>query len=214
MPLYLCKKYVFLDILYLVGKSAISCVLCASVKVTGLSWSEKIPFEYWNNRILLISLKTRFCSWFFQVAKKLINQFLLFQYSCLYISAKKYVFLDILYLVRKSVISCVLCASVKVTGLSWAEKIPSEYWNNRILLMSLKTRFCSWFFQVAKKLINQFLLFQYSCLYISAKNRYASTFYTSLERAWLAVYCVQVWKLQVFHGPRQSPLNIETIEFC
>ena len=109
-------------------------------------------------------------------------------------------FLYILYLVRKSVISCVLCASVKVTGLWWAEKIPSEYWNNRILLMSLKTRFCSWFFQVAKKLINQFLLFQYSCLYISAKKRNSWTFYISLERAWLAVYCVQVWKLQVFHA--------------
>ena len=123
-------------------------------------------------------------------------------------------FLNNLYLVRKSVISCVLCASVKVTGLSWTEKIPFEYWNNRILLISLKTRFCSWFFQVAKKLINQFLLFQYSCLYIFAKNRYFLILYISLERAWSAVYCVQVWKLQVFRELRKSPLNIETIEFC
>ena len=144
----------------------------------------------------------------------LIDQFVLFQYSCLYISAKKGKFLYILCLVRKSVISCVLCVSVKVTGLSWAEKMPSEYWNNRILLMSLKTRFCSWFFQVAKRLINQFVLFQYSCLYISAKKRNSWTFYISLERAWLAAYCVQVWKLQVFHGPKKSPLNIKTIEFC
>ena len=107
-------------------------------------------------------------------------------------------------------ISCVLCASVKVTGFSWAEKIPSEYWDNRIL----KTRFCSWFFQVAKKLINQFLLFQYSCLYITAKKRNSWTFYTSLEKVWSAVYCVQVWKLQFFHRPWKFLLNIDSIEFC
>ena len=46
MPLYLCEKEEFLDISYLVRKSVISCVLCASVKVTGLSWTEKIPSEY------------------------------------------------------------------------------------------------------------------------------------------------------------------------
>ena len=46
MPLYLCEKEEFLDILYLVRKSVISCVMCASVKVTGLSWTEKIPSEY------------------------------------------------------------------------------------------------------------------------------------------------------------------------
>ena len=37
MHLYLCEKEKFLDILYLVRKSVISCVLCVSVKVTGLS---------------------------------------------------------------------------------------------------------------------------------------------------------------------------------
>ena len=37
MPLYLCEKGKFLYILHLVRKSVISCVLCASVKVTGLS---------------------------------------------------------------------------------------------------------------------------------------------------------------------------------
>ena len=46
-----------------------------------------------------------------------------------------------LYHVRKNAISCVLCASVKGTVLLWAEKIPSEYLNNRLLLMSLKTQF-------------------------------------------------------------------------
>ena len=34
--------------------------------------------------------------------------------------------------------------------------------------------------------------------------------YSALERAWLAVYFVQVSKLQLFCGPRKSPLNIET----
>ena len=38
--------------------------------------------------------------------------------------------------------------------------------------------------------------------------------YSALERAWLAVYFVQVSKLQLFCGPRKSPLNIETKEFC
>ena len=46
MPLDLCEKEEFLDILYLVRKSVISCVLCASMKVTGLSWTVKIPSEY------------------------------------------------------------------------------------------------------------------------------------------------------------------------
>ena len=38
--------------------------------------------------------------------------------------------------------------------------------------------------------------------------------YSALERALLAVYFVQVSKLQLFCGPRKSPLNIETKEFC
>ena len=46
MPLYLGEKEEFLNILYLVRKSVISCALCASVKVTGLSWTEKILSEY------------------------------------------------------------------------------------------------------------------------------------------------------------------------
>ena len=37
MPLDLCEKGKFLYILCLVRKSVISCVLCVSVKVTGLS---------------------------------------------------------------------------------------------------------------------------------------------------------------------------------
>ena len=59
--------------------------------------------------------------------QKLINQFLLFQYSYDYIFAKKKEFNDNLRLVTKSEIKCILCVSVKVTTLSWAEKISSEY---------------------------------------------------------------------------------------
>ena len=45
----------------------------------------------------------------------------------------------------------------------WPEKIPSEYRNNIIWLMSLKTRFFSWFFQVTKSsLTNSY------CFYICA----------------------------------------------
>ena len=42
-------------------------------------------------------------------------------------------FLDILWLDKKGLISCVLCISVKVTALLLAEKILSEYWNDRTL---------------------------------------------------------------------------------
>ena len=80
-------------------------------------------------------------------------------------------YLDILWLDKKSLISCVLCTSVKVRALFLAEKILSEYWNKRILSMSLKTLFSQGSFQPAKKLINQYLLCQYSCVYISAKKR-------------------------------------------
>ena len=100
-------------------------------------------------------------------------------------------FLDILWLDKNSMISCVLCTSIKERALLLAEKIPYEYWNKRILSMSLETRFCQGFFQVAKRLINQFLLFQYSCVYFSAKRRNSWTFYGSIKRAWLAVYKCQ-----------------------
>ena len=89
MRLFLCEKEEFLDILWLDKKSLISCVLCTSVKVRALLLAEKIPSEYWNKRILSMSLKTLFFQGSFQPAKKLINQFLLFQYSCVYIPAKK-----------------------------------------------------------------------------------------------------------------------------
>ena len=60
MRLYLCEKEELLDILWLDKKSLISCVLCTSIKEIALLLTEKIPYEYWNNRILLMSLRTRF----------------------------------------------------------------------------------------------------------------------------------------------------------
>ena len=46
MPLYLCKNGEFCDDLKRVKKSAISYIMCSSVKVTALVWAEKIPSEY------------------------------------------------------------------------------------------------------------------------------------------------------------------------
>ena len=89
MRLFLCEKEEFLDNLRLDKKSMISCVLYTSVKVTALFLAEKILSEYWDNRSLLMSLRTRFFQGSFQPAKKFINQFLLFQYSSVYFSAKK-----------------------------------------------------------------------------------------------------------------------------
>ena len=120
--------------------------MCALFKVVILLRTLKIPSNYWNNRILLMRFKTQFFSRLFQVTKRLINQFLLFKYSCVYISVTKRNSEKIFNFVE----GAGLCASVKVTVLSWSEKLPFEYWKNRILLMSLKARFCSWFFQVAK----------------------------------------------------------------
>ena len=51
-------------------------------------------------------------------------------------------------------------------------------------------------------------------VYISEKRGNSGASYITLERAWLAVYCVQVSKYELPCGPRKSPQNIETIEFC
>ena len=141
----------------------ISCVLYASVKVTAFLWAEKMSSEYWNNRILLISMKTQFGLWFFQVARSSLTIFYCFNIHAL-TSPRTGAIWDKLYHVRKSMIGCVLCTSVKVTALLWAEKIPSEYWNNRILLMSLKTQISSWIFQVARSSLTIFYCFNIHAL--------------------------------------------------
>ena len=65
-----------------------------------------------------------------------------------------------------------------------------------------------------QKLINQFLLLKYSCLYVSTKKRNSWKIFNFLEGAWSAVACVQVLKLKPWYEPRKSPLTIEIIEFC
>ena len=77
-----------------------------------------------------------------------------------------------------------------------------------------RENFFSKFFQGTKRLVNQFLLFKYSCVYISVTKRNSEKIFNFVEGAWLALACVQVSKLQSFHGARKSPLNIEKIEFC
>ncbi len=52
-----------------------------------------------------------------------------------YLCEKEY-FPDNCVRIWKGVTPCLLCASVKVTSLLYAEKIPSEYSNNRNPLMS------------------------------------------------------------------------------
>ena len=91
--------------------------------------------------------------------QKLINQFILLKYSWLYISAKKrnswksFNSLEGAW----SAVACVQVLKLK----PWYEpkKFPFEYWNNRILLMSLKNRFSSWFFQETKSSLTNFFCF-------------------------------------------------------
>ena len=65
----------------------------------------------------------------------------------------------------------------------------------------------------SKKLINILIILIFM-VYISEKRGNSGASYITLERAWLAVYCVQVSKYELPCGPRKSPQNIETIEFC
>ena len=121
---------------------------------------------------------------------------------------------DNLKCVRKSVIRCALCRSVEVVALSLVGKILSEYWNNRTLLMRLKNPVQLVAPPSCQKRINEFLLFEYSWLYISVKRRSSGIISSALERAWLYVHCAGVLRLQLFYWARNSSLNIETIELC
>ena len=71
-----------------------------------------------------------------KVTHKLINQFLLFQYSCAYIWVKRGEFRGNSQLVGKTVISFQFHLSVKIRSRQQAEKIFCEYSNKRIFLMS------------------------------------------------------------------------------
>ena len=138
----------------------------------------------------------------------------MFQYSWLYISVKKKKFWDNVIRFRKSVIRRALCSSVEVAALLLAEKILSEYCNNRILWMSLKTWFCSLFFLVTKSSLTNLYCFNVHGIISLWKGGVLKIIYRALERAWLDVYLARVSRLQLFRWPRKSSLNIETIEFC
>ena len=79
--------------------------------------------------------------------------------------------------------------------------------------MSLRTRFSSWFFQVAKSSLTNFYCFSIHAFISLRKEGIPRKFLTRCRER-VAVYCVRVSKLQLFSGPRKPPLTIETIEFC
>ena len=66
--------------------------------------------------------------------------------------------------------------------------------------------------EITLKLINQFLLFQYSWFNISVKKGICETILSALERVRMREYFVQVSKLELLQKRRKSPLNIQTIE--
>ena len=66
--------------------------------------------------------------------------------------------------------------------------------------------------EITLKLINQFLLFQYSWFNISVKKRICQTILSSLGRVGMREYFVQVSKKDLLQKRRKSPMNIQTIE--
>ena len=119
----------------------------------------------------------------------LISKFLLFQYSCLNISLKTRNSQPTVLRISKGVTECLLCASVKVTPLSDGEKIITEYLNNRKLLMSKVVQLKVVCFGRIY-LINEFVLFQYSFLNFSAKNRISWPIMRALAKVWSSVSTV------------------------
>ena len=68
--------------------------------------------------------------------------------------------------------------------------------------------------RVPQKLINQFLLFQYSWAYISVKKGNFGAIYSSSERLWSAFNFIKVSKLDLARKTRKYFVNIQTKEFC
>lgn len=134
--------------------------------------------------------------------QKLINEFLL-KHSRIYISEKMKIYGTICSALKRSLDKCLLCACFTVTAPVWDEEICSEFSNNRFLLMSKIG-----LNEGPLKLINQFLMSQYSCAYISVRKRILRTIKSSLEKGWLAAFYMQVSKSQLYCAPRKSPLNI------
>ena len=169
MRLYLGEKEEFREKFHFYRRSLIRRGLCVSFNMKALLSTEKIPFEYWNNWILLISVKARFFSWFFQIAKSSWNNFYCFIIHTFISQWKKEIPGKLLIHQKELDSVCIVCSD-KVTTLLCAEKIPSEYWNNKILSMSLKTQFCLWFFQVTKSSLTNFYCFNIHAL-ISLRKR-------------------------------------------
>lgn len=99
-----------------------------------------------------------------------MNECPFFQYLCVYISAKKEDYHDNSWRVKKGMICCLLSERVKLTVLLWADEIPSEYSNSRILLMAKVTLQLE-FARGPQKFMDKIILFQYSYTYISVKKR-------------------------------------------
>ena len=158
MCLYLSDKEEFREKFKSFRGSLISSGLCVSFNMKALLSTEKILFEYWSNRILLMSLKARSSSWFFQISKSSLNNFYCFIIHAFISRWKKEIPGKLLIYQKELDSVCILCSD-KVTTLLCAEKIPSEYWNNKILLMSVKTQFCLWFFQGTKSSLTNFCCF-------------------------------------------------------
>ena len=74
---------------------------------------------------------------------------------------------------RRSLISCGLCVSFNMKALLSTEKIPLEC--ESLVFFVVLPNF--------QKLIKQFLLFNYSCIYISVKKRNSGKTFNSSERA-------------------------------
>ena len=92
--------------------------------------------------------------------------------------------------VSKGVPGCLLCVSVNVASRLHAEKISSEYLNHRNLLMSKMDRL-DWEGSFRSfKLINLFLLSQYSYTDISLKRGVSWVIPSALQKAYPDVYCV------------------------
>ena len=66
--------------------------------------------------------------------------------------------------------------------------------------------------EITLKVINQFLLFQYSWFNISVKKRICQTILSSFGRVGMREYFVQVSKKDLLQKRRKSPNNIQTIE--
>ena len=105
-----------------------------------------------------MSVKAWFFSWFFQISKSSLNNFYCFIIHAFISKWKKEIPGKLLIHQKELDSVCILC-SVKVTALLCAEKIPSEYWNNKILLNEFENTILLVVLPRYQKLINQFLLF-------------------------------------------------------